>query len=462
MDDKVGLDGGWLREPSPERIAADVALGYFFGRAEEEQYDLQRRAAARAARIAEAISFARLNPEIYALAGDSDPRATAERCAILEASARLLLSEQQVRSLAATASDAQDALPQLWRLALEGFATIAQIEAAVALLPRFDALGIGAAEARAAFDRSLVDIALATSTASFRVKATLVARRLAPEPEAALHARAYAERRVRVEAVGDGMSYVHLYTATHEAAAIKRRLTATAEHSQKAVRDGRSRDQVRADLASAWLRGVGTSTAVRTKVFVTVPLDALTPDARASVRTDAAPRRGVDRSREPQLVGEGPLDATTARGLLLEAGEFTRVITDPVTGVVLDMDRRSRLVTRAQREWLLLTHETCTRDGCRRSAVGSDIDHWLEFHGPERGRTDIGNLHPFCEPDHRIKGTTKLRHRRRGDGSVQIRFPTGFSTKPDPHLDGERESRYTPMLDRLLESRPELGDDPPF
>lgn len=460
MDDD--FDGTRLLAPSVERITADVALGHFFGRAEEEQYDLNRRGAARAASLADAIDFARSHPEIYALAGDDDPCATAERCAVMEASLRLRLSEQHVRSLAVAASTARAQTPQLWRMALEGFATTSQVEAAAALLPRFDALGPGGGAARASFDTILAELALSTSTSGFRAKATRVARRLAPEPEAAAHARAFADRRVEFESLGDGMSCVRLYTSTLEVLAIKRRLTATAKHTQTNRRDGRTRDQLRADLASGWLRGVGTPTAVRTKVFVTVPLDVLAPEARASVRKDAAPRRGIDLAREPQLIGDGPIDVQTARRVLLVEGRFSRVVTHPVSGVVLDMDRRTRFVTRAQREWLLLTHGTCTRDGCRRAAAGADVDHWREFHGPERGRTDIGNLHPFCPSDHHVKGTTRLRHHRRADGSVQVRFPSGFSSRPDRLLDILGDRRPTPVLDRLLASRPELGDDPPF
>ncbi|MEV8268021.1 HNH endonuclease signature motif containing protein [Microbacterium sp. NPDC076911] len=128
------------------------------------------------------------------------------------------------------------------------------------------------------------------------------------------------------------------------------------------------------------------------------------------------------------MLGDGAIDPVTARQLLLDAGRFTRVITDPVTGVILDMDRRSRLVTRAQREWLMLTHHLCVRDGCNRVAIDAEIDHWQEYHGPERGATNIANLHPLCGTDHRLKSRTKLSYRRRRDGSVGIASPTGFAT----------------------------------
>ncbi|TDN91679.1 HNH endonuclease signature motif containing protein [Microbacterium sp. BK668] len=434
---------GILREASGDGsrrgiLTAEESLHFAFCGVEEEQYDLNRRAASRAERLADAIGWARSHPEIYALAGDDDPVRTAERCAVLEASARLNLSEATVRSLAATADAARLSLPLLWSRAREGFAAMTQVDAAVALLCRFAAH----ADALPEFDRLLAEVSLHASPAAFRAKATRLVRRLAPLPEAELHAEAFTRRRVVVQAVEDGMSWVSAYVATVDAVAIQRSLTSTAKHFSKVQRDGRTRDQLRADLFRDRLTGRGTPGAVKTKVFVTVPLDKLAPAERASVRRTTPRAGGVDLNTEPLLDTGGPIDDATAIRLLLEAGTFTRVITDPVTGVVLDMDRRSRKVTRQQREWLSLRHAHCTRDGCRRPAAEADIDHWIPYaaHGP----TDEANLHPLCDPDHALRDTTRLRFRRRPDDSVELRFPTGHTTR------------------RLLDSLPPPGGTPPF
>lgn len=460
---RIETDHGVALRGSHEAVTESVALAHLFAAAEEEQYDLHRRAAARAARIADAVEFARSQPDIYALVGDPDPVETAERCAIVELALRLCLSEAAVRA-AASAAASRRQLPLLWARARDGFASLAQIEAAAAHLPRFDAwdaLEADRVSALAHFDRSLAELAPSASPASFRARAALLARRLAPQPESQRHARVLADRRIVVTPADDGMSYLTAYLATQDALAITRRLTSTAKHLQKTDRDGRTRDQVRADLFVSWLRGVGTPSAVQTKVFVRVPLDRLAPAAQKTVRRGIAPRAGVDLSREPQLIGEGHLDDDTALRLLLEAGAFTRVITDPVTGVLLDMDRRVRTVTRAQREWLILTHGTCTRDGCRRPAADAEIDHWREFHGPERGPTDLENLHPFCAPDHGRKGRTKLRYRLRRDGTVQVVSPTGYSSRSEPLLRMPPERPPRPTLDRLLADR-DMPDEPPF
>ncbi|MGO4681908.1 hypothetical protein AB4078_18690, partial [Microbacterium sp. 2MCAF23] len=71
------------------------------------------------------------------------------------------------------------------------------------------------------------------------------------------------------------MSWLTALIPTVKTTAIKRRLTSTAKHLQKDRREGRTRDQVRADLLCDWLLGVGTDKAVKTTVFVTVPIGLL-------------------------------------------------------------------------------------------------------------------------------------------------------------------------------------------
>ncbi|HYP73488.1 MAG TPA: hypothetical protein VEP72_05310, partial [Microbacterium sp.] len=340
-----------------EQISVEDALHLLFGEVDCCQYALNHDASHRAAALADAIDFARRNPEIYALPADDDPVSTAERCAVMEAAARFQLSENTVRDLVSTADQAAAKLPTLWHQALEGFATLSQVDSALALLPRFAAQS---ADALAAFDQALAALAPHTAAGAFRTKARRLAERLTPVDTAAEHAQARAKRTVYVEDVDAGMSWVHVLTETTDAHAAFRRMTATAKHLQRRCRDGRTRDQIRADLAVAWLRGVGTPTEVKTKVFVTVPADMLTPAARATVRRHLpVPAGAPDLNEAPRLDTGETIDRATAVRLLLETGQFTRVITDPVTGVVLDMDRRSRKATRQQREWLLMMHGTC-------------------------------------------------------------------------------------------------------
>ena len=134
--------------------------------------------------------------------------------------------------------------------------------------------------------------------------------------------------------------------------------------------------------------GVGLTTAASAHKADAIKLMEylLTPEAQRTVRQDLpVPAGAPDLNQTARLDTGDTIDKTTAIRLLLEAGSFTRIITDPVTGVILDMDRTARTATRQQREWLLHTHATCTRDGCSHPAAESDIDHWDAFHGPGRG-----------------------------------------------------------------------------
>jgi len=431
MDEPTNTPG---EEPA-ERVDDVHALRALFHTAEADQYETNRAAARRAEVLADILDMAREIPDIY---GDTPNRGgwahdqveLAERCAAIEAASRMCLPEREVWALAQAARDGRKLLPGLWHQVHEGFATPAHLTAASTHLGtmRYNPT------LRETYDTTLADLALRVSLPVFKRKAKELAHRLLEASAAEKHAAALKERRVVVTDVEDDMSWYSVLMPTWKAKAAFRRQTSTAKHLAKNQQEDRTRHQIRADLATASLLGENTPQAVKTKVFVTIPLDRLTPDARASVRDHVPGRAGLNLNREPLIPGEGPIDEVTARQILLDAGAFTRVITDPVTGVILDMDRRTRTATPAQRAWLALWHGTCLRDGCDRLALDADIDHWCQYHGPKRGPTNIANLEPECNPDHVIKDFTKVKHRRRRDHTIQLEFPTGHHTRPTPAL----------------------------
>lgn len=446
-----------------EPVTDAYALRELFWDAEAEQFEVNRRAARQAEHLADVLEFARSHPGLY-VNTDLDPRfadgvaslggdaVLAERCAVLEASSRLRLTEGEVRKTAAIAQQARELLPRLWDAARDGLASLAHV---TAVLPQMSAFQ-DRPDALAEFDRLMREVALSGTVAGTRRQARVIADRLTARTRTERHAEAFARRTVYVEDIADGMSWVYGMVATERAHAIDRELTATAKHMPEAQRDGRTPEQIRADLFADLLCGGDVST-VKVKVLVTVPLDRLAPQARASVRGArvSTPAAGLDLNSDCLIPGVGPIDDATARQLLLDAGAFTRVITDPLTGVILDMDRRSRKATAAQREWLALVHGTCARDGCERLAIDADIDHHCAYHGPGRGETDVRNLDPLCDPDHAVKDTTLLRHHRRDDGSIEVRFPSGHRiTHP---FTGLRE-----RVRALLDTHTAPAGNPPF
>ncbi|MFB7885454.1 DUF222 domain-containing protein [Microbacterium sp. NPDC056057] len=449
--------------PTVERVGDAFVLKELLWDAESAQFEANRRGARQCEHLADLLDFARARPELYVNV-DFDPRLAggfpslggdatlAERCAALEASSRLRLTEGEVRSSAAVAQRALAQLPRVWQAARDGLISIAHVKAVLAQLPLIESVP----DVSGAFDELMRDIAVSSTVSGTRRQARLVADRLTACTRTQRHAAAFARRTVYVEDVADGMSWVYAMVTTDRAHAFDRELWLTAKHMPAVQRDGRTTGQIRADLFADMLIG-GDVTRVKSKVLVTVPLDRLVPAARASVRVPApsAAVVGLDLNSDCLIPGVGAIDDATARQMLLDAGAFTRVITDPVTGVILDMDRRARKATRAQREWLALVHGTCSRDGCDRLAIDGDIDHHCAYHGPGRGETDIANLDPLCDPDHALKDTTLLRHQRREDGSIEVAFPSGHRTT-NPFA-GLRE-RVRALLDRIAEP----PEDPPF
>lgn len=382
--------------------------------------EANRQASLRAERIVAALEMARRHPEIYTHDADSD---MAERSAMLDIALRLRISEDQVRELHGTACWAMRHLPMLWTQARDGFATMTAVRRVVtllrAILPATDApqeLKDAADAVTAKIDDAASEWVLTSPPEAFRRRIKRRIDAVGCDLAVRRHTRAMADRTVTCAPAGDGMSWISALVPSHEATAVMGRLTATAKHLQKDRREGRTRSQIRADLFVSWLKGEGTATAVERKLFVTVPVQLL---AGQPVPVEQA-----------AVVGGDTIDPLTARQLFLDARSFRRVITDPVRGVVVDMDRRTYRPTRAQRDWLIVQHGTCSRDGCSRLAVDADLDHDRPW--SRGGRTNIRDLRPLCPRDHRHRHRTRAVYRTRHDHTVEVRTPTGFVSDAPP------------------------------
>ncbi|MGM7668092.1 HNH endonuclease signature motif containing protein [Microbacterium sp. A93] len=390
--------------------------------------DLNRHAASRAARIADAVALARRNPELYALSTDVDAVDLAERGAIFDIALRLKSSEDYVRGQLHVAEQAQAHLPMLWRNARDGFASMYLVSHAVGALLKVRAPAAASKAEREAereafrrIDEATAEWSLTCTPQLFLQRLRRLVDKLMPESPSGRHAKAVRDRRVVLDHRGEGMTWFGLLISTEEAVAAYQRADESAKKLQQDPNECRTRAQIRADLCSEWLRGIGTSTAVQTKVFITIPVQLLSGDADADANV-ALP--------EPQaeLVGHGPIDPLTAKQILLDIGAFRRVIVDPIDSVILDMERRSRRATPAQKNWLILQHGTCARDGCTRLAQQSDIDHEIPW--SQGGKTNIDELRPLCPRDHVNRHLTRAVYRSRPDRTVEVTTPTGHRTRP--------------------------------
>ncbi len=188
--------------------------------------------------------------------------------------------------------------------------------------------------------------------------------------------------------------------------------------------DERTIDQIRADLvADMLLTGApaidptldatpGGLGAIRATVQITVPVTTLT---------------GVT-SSGAELDGIAPVDPETARRLAGDAPGWDRVMTDPVTGMVLAVDRYHP--TAAQQRFLNARDQHCRTPGCRRPARLCDHDHTHDH--ARGGPTDIRNLACLCKRHHALKHATDWTVRQLPGGTLEWTSPAGQSYLDHP------------------------------
>jgi len=175
---------------------------------------------------------------------------------------------------------------------------------------------------------------------------------------------------------------------------------------------------------------------------------------RTEIRVTVALSTLLGLDDEPaDLAGYGPITAEAARALARD-GTWRRIVTDPLSGAVLDVGR-----TRYRPPADLATHvqvrdRACARPGCPAPAESCDLDHTVEFHRLD-GTTSATNLGPLCKRDHTIKTDGGFRLVQTEPGVFEWRTPTGhrYRVVPGADLPYEAQPRWR---------RPGPDDAPPF
>lgn len=298
-------------------------------------------------------------------------------------------------------------------------------------------------EARAAYEESVIPVAERETAGRLRPVARRLAHHAHPATLDERHERARAQRRVWVTDLDDGMAELGICAAAHLIHGAYDRLTQLATDiidarraaetgatpgagpdgafvdaltADGAAADTRRRGEVRADVATDLLLtahatlgaaadSLDAQDALRARVQVTIPFLSL-----------------IGRSDEPaDLAGYGPIDATTARRLAAGARGWDRLLTHPVTGAVLGVDRYRP--TAEQRRLLRARDEHCRFPGCRQPTGRCDIDHTIAH--AHDGPTDVRNLAHLCRRHHVMKHHSAWRVRQRPDGVLEWTSPTG-------------------------------------
>jgi hypothetical protein len=395
---------------SPEFVGVRIEHG--IGRAEFAAKAANRQTAELWKSIAEIVDEAQRHPEAFI-----DPRAQltewqrrdyAERSAVADLAVRLAVAENTVRSWGHAAAVLRARTPRVWSRFCEGDISSANariVSDSVNSLPH---------DAHEAFEDAVLDWAVELSPARFRAIARAARERVHHEALAERHQRAAAERRLIVDDDLDGMSWLSVYLPSSTAHRAVAGIDAAA-HSMLGD-DDRTLDQLRADLAGELLSGAMTATGAGVSVSVTVPVLTL-----------------LGQSDEPGVLHcVGPIDAETARRLAGEATSFTRILTHPISGTVLELDREQYRVPADLKRTLAHRDRSCRFAGCGRRATNCDIDHIAEWQ--DGGTTDANNLMHLCRHHHRLKSVANWKAKPPDPESNAVTWtsPTGHTIDVDP------------------------------
>ncbi|WP_341945604.1 DUF222 domain-containing protein [Microbacterium sp. LWH11-1.2] len=191
------------------------------------------------------------------------------------------------------------------------------------------------------------------------------------------------------------------------------------------AKDSRTLGQIRADLAlDLLLTGApaghdtpaGLLGAITATVSVTVPVTTL-------MGRDTTPA---------ELNGCTPIDPDTARRLAGAASGWDRILTHPITGTLLTVDRYRPSAD--LKRHLRARDQRCRFPTCGHAATHSDIDHHHDAaHG---GATTAENLGHLCRRHHVLKHHSPWHVEPLGDGTYAWTSPTGrtyIDTPPPPH-----------------------------
>lgn len=186
--------------------------------------------------------------------------------------------------------------------------------------------------------------------------------------------------------------------------------------------DTRTFDQVRADVLTdllltgtpdTCLGGDGLGE-IRATVQITVPVLTMTGHSTAPCL----------------LAGYGPIDPTMAAELAGATPRWERVMTSPVDGAILAVDRYRP--GPALQRFLRARDEHCRFPGCRRDVWRCDIDHTIDHaHG---GTTCDRNLAHLCRRHHMLKHHSAWTVAQIAPGVLVWTSPSGrkHTDRPEP------------------------------
>ena len=397
----------------------------------------------------------------------------AQRSVAAELAAVLHMSDRVVQGRMARAAELMTRFPATMR----AFAD-ARINAAHVRLIQDAGARLGD-EARPEFEQAAVAACVEETPHRAKRIVERIAERLAPRSLTDRHRAAQDTRVLWREELPDGQKALGLIHSAAVIDGIFDRLTQQARTLQAAnaksgkdtaaglhpdpdvlgdPADGRTIDQLRADLAADTLltgaasghdTKAGLLSAIQARIEVTIPVFTAMAADTDVLPTGLGTASGVRAEQPGELAGGQPIDTHTARLLAGRAVAWERVLTHPVTGAILAVDRY-----RPNADLRRLLHARDSR--CRFPTCGlpprtQDLDHTVD--AAFGGATEEGNLGGLCRRHHVLKHQSAWKVKQLGAGVLEWTSPAG--------------SRYidrppSPVTFTTDESDPPFSRDAPF
>jgi len=340
----------------------------------------------------------------------------AVRAAVSDLAVRMSLSEDTVLNFDRQATVMMSRTPKTWTAFRFGEVSPQNARVVTQLA---DSLPDGDFDLHERFDDAVAELAVRLTPPRFRARARVIREKLLGQT---LEERAVAERAFRkvvFEPAADGMAEIYYYGPADEATLIMARIDGSARALSRNPDETRTLDQLRADVFADMMLGgepaSGTgNAAVGVKVGLLVPVMSLL---------------GMD-DQPATLEGYGPIDIATAKKLTAKAPSFYRILTHPITGTILDIDKTTLRIPADMRRWLEIRDQTCIFPGCGRKARNCEVDHTVDRQ--YGGITKVTNLAHLCKKHHREKHHTRWTPEHLPDGSIRWTSPTGHQTVSGP------------------------------
>ncbi|WP_344381351.1 HNH endonuclease signature motif containing protein, partial [Georgenia ruanii] len=133
-------------------------------------------------------------------------------------------------------------------------------------------------------------------------------------------------------------------------------------------------------------------------------------------------------AQAPELTGYGPISPDLAR-ILAAGGTWRRLVTDPLSGAVLDVGRTRYRPPADLARWVRERDRSCASPGCPTPAWQCQIDHTNPW--SQGGTTSADNLGPLCTGDHLLKTAGLFKVRQPTPGVFEWRTPSGHAYRRD-------------------------------